>query len=65
MPFEVVAECFFCVAVRATPVDPLLSKLPTQIESMSATELKATLQQVRACTPSMRAFRLLKGFFWI
>ena len=44
----VVAECSFCAAVRATAVDPLLSQLPSQIELMTSTELKATLQQVRA-----------------
>eukprot|EP00891_Asterochloris_glomerata_P009133 jgi/Astpho2/9133/Aster-08385 len=32
-------------SVRATTVDPLLSQRPTQIESMTPTELKATLQQ--------------------
>ena len=48
MALEVVADCSLCAAVRATAVDPLLSQLPSQIESMTSTELKATLQQVRA-----------------
>ena len=63
MPREVVAECSFSAAVRATAVDPLLSKLPSQVESMTSTELKATLQQVRACTPSIGAINCWQGSF--